>query len=62
MNDINPNHAYAVTAGATAVSWSITNVHITLHILASVVVIVSGLLAIVTYLRTKQTNSNKNRN
>jgi hypothetical protein len=49
---INPNHAYTVAAGATAVSW-VPMLDTLLHILASLVVIVSGTIAIINYVRKK---------
>lgn len=52
--NINPNHAYAITAGATAMSW-VNGFDVFLHILASIVVIASGLTAIFTYVRNART-------
>lgn len=46
--NINPNHVYAVSAGATAVSW-ISNLDTFLHIVASLAVI---LTVVATYVRS----------
>lgn len=51
--NINPNHAYAVSAGATAVSW-LASIDTILHVVASLIVIVSGLIAIVNFKRSKK--------
>jgi len=47
-----PNVAYAVSAGTSVVPY-LVNLDTFLHILASVVVIVSGLIAIWTYVRNR---------
>lgn len=51
-SSINPNHAYAIAAGASAVSF-LTQFDTFLHVVASLVVIVSGIYAIRNYIRGK---------
>jgi hypothetical protein len=56
ISSINPHHAYAVTALATAVTWIGANTALTIG--ASLVMIVSGLIAIFNFFRNKTHQGN----